>query len=206
MPELYTDFTQNIIVLGHAAFQAYADRLIVLQDDYRSGYECVVCDGEGTISCTDCQGDGHRIKMLPDKEVPTAELRPVQFKCTPCGGAGVITCPECNGKGGIIVVPENAERRPTTGTIVSVGWMVNADHWFVKMKSWLTGAQYFRRGDKVIYPSFSGHAFNLSAKDIQGREVVACIVMLRDQEILSYMYGTLEQKKVISSAALNTAA
>lgn len=177
MPDIIIDPNVNVITLGHAGFEAHADRLIVLQDDYRSGYECEECGGGGEVTCENCAGSG--ISAIVKNG-----------RCAGCEGRKVQLCPECNGKGGVLVVPENAERRPTTGTVVSLG----------------DDVKKFERGDKVLYPSFAGHAFDLTAKDRENRDVTATLVILRDGEILAKMHGTLEQRKVRKSAALHTAA
>lgn len=157
--------------------EAHADRLVILQDDFRSGYECPVCKTTGEVVCGNCLGSGKSVVVKDGK-------------CSRCNGLGKEVCPECKGKGASIIVPENAERRPTTGTIVSVGPKV----------------ENFWRGDSVIYPSFSGHAFDLSATDIYGNEVVAVIVILRDEEVLAKVSGHLEFRRVRKSAALGTVA
>jgi len=177
VPEIKIDPQSNVVQLGAMTLEAHSDRLIILQDDFRSGYECPVCKTTGMIICDNCHGTGKSVVV-------------VNGKCSACSGTGSQVCPECHGKGATIIVPENAERRPTTGTIVSVGPKVTN----------------FWRGDSVIYPSFSGHAFDLSATDIHGNEVVAVIVILRDEDVLAKVSGHLEFRSVRKSAALGTVA
>jgi co-chaperonin GroES (HSP10) len=189
MPDLKLDFDSNIVVIGGASFEAENDRLIVLQDEYRSGYECPKCLDKdirsmqgrevSVIDCENCGGKGNYQKGN------------LTVKCSVCEAKGFVPCPECQGKGGTIIMAETAKRLPTTGTIVSLGPDI---------------ADKRKRGDKVIYPSFSGHAFDLKAYDVHGKVVDAVIVILRDQEIIARMYGTLEQNQVKSSKALHTAA
>lgn len=189
MPDIPYDVNDNTIWVGAAGFSAHADRVIVLQDDYRSGFECPKCLDESkrtvsgrevsTVACEDCGGTGKRFK---------AGNNQIQVKCTECDGEGWLICPECNGKGGTIVLAENQKGRPTTGVIVSIG---------PEVKAW-------SRGDKCIYPSFSGHAYDLTALDKKGKQVAVVLVILRDQEILSRMYGSLEQNQVKKSMALHT--
>jgi co-chaperonin GroES (HSP10) len=192
MPDIATNFDENVIWVGAAGFEAHADRLIILQDDYRSGFECKTCLDEGkrtlngkevsTITCNECGGVGRRPKAgNPDMKV----------KCSECNGEGWIVCPDCGGKGGAIVIPEKDKGRPTTGTIVSIGPEV----------------QYpWKRGDKCIYPSFAGHAYDLEGLDQKRKVVKVTLVILRDSEILSRMVGALEQNQVKRSAALHTVA
>jgi len=176
VPEIKIDPQSNVVQLGAMTLEAHADRLIILQDDFRSGYECARCKTTGEIPCENCGGSGRSVVMK-------------NGRCSRCEGNAKQLCPDCNGKGATIIVPENAERRPTTGTIVSVGERAK-----------------FQRGDSVIYPSFAGHAFDLSATDIHGNEVVAVIVILRDEDVLAKVSGHLEFRRVKRSAAMGTAA
>jgi co-chaperonin GroES (HSP10) len=186
-----TEINENIVWVGAAGFEAHADRVIVLQDTHRSGFECATCLDEGkhtvegrevsTVACESCHGEGYRAKA------GNAELK---IRCSDCGGFGWVVCPDCDGKGGTIVLADDQKGRPTTGTVVSIGPDVTR----------------FERGKKVIYPSFAGHAYDLKGLDRSGKVVEVVLVILRDSEILSHMYGTLESSQVKRSAALNTAA
>lgn len=189
MPDIATNFEKNVIWIGAAGFEADNDRLIILQDDYRSGFECPKCLDQdkrtiggkevSVVPCENCGGEGHYLK---DKKLAV--------KCSACDGKGVVTCPDCGGKGGTIVLAENTKGRPTTGTIVSIG----------------PDVKNRKRGDKVIYPSFSGHAYDLAAVTAKGKTVEVVLVILRDSEVLSRMYGSLESNQVKRSAALHTVA
>lgn len=191
MSSIEQNLDNNVIWIGAAGFEADNDKLIILQDTYRSGYECQTCFDENkhtlegrevsTVSCLECHGEGRR---------PKAGNADLTVKCSECGGQGWKVCPECKGKGGSIVMPEKEKGRPTTGTIVSIGPEVKNR----------------KLGDKVIYPSFAGHAYDLTAVTRQGKQVEVVLVILRDSEILSRMYGTLEQNQVKRSAALHTVA
>jgi co-chaperonin GroES (HSP10) len=86
-------------------FWALGDRVLIEEDEFKSGYECSTCDGKGRTTCANCSGVGENSGK----------------KCSTCDAAGITTCPACNGKGGIIVAPEISERRPSTGQVVSVG-------------------------------------------------------------------------------------
>lgn len=183
MPEIRFDPESNVIELGDTAWEAVFDRIIVLQDDFRSGLECPRCMGRdvrneiSVVVCENCAGSG-KSSIVKDG------------KCSICSGAGVVPCPDCKGKGGTIILPEEAQRRPTTGTIYSVGDRV--------LK--------FKRGDRVIFPSFVGHAFDLSATDIHGNPVLAVITVMRDEEVLCKIHGTLELKQLRKSIAIGTLA
>lgn len=179
MPEidLISALETNVLKLGTMEMEAHADRILVVQDEFRSGFECVTCKGIGAVLCDNCDGKGTSLVVKAGK-------------CSRCNGEGRQVCPECKGKGGLLIVPDASERRPTTGTIVSVGPRVTA----------------FERGQSVIYPSFAGHAFDLIATDLQGNEVQVVIVILREEEVLAKVKGHLELRRVRKSAAVGTAA
>lgn len=185
MPEidLKSALETNVLKLGTMTMEAHANRLIIVQDQFVSGYECTTCGGKQIVNevsyvkCEDCDGHGQRgVK-----------------KCSTCAGVGKVACPACQGRGGLIIVPDQSERRPTTGTIASVGPDV------VKNGN-------FQRGESVIYPSFAGHAYDLTAEDIHGNPVAITIVVLLESEVLAKISGHLELRRVKKSTALNTAA
>lgn len=91
--------------LGALKFWALGDRVLVEEDEFKSGYECTLCNGAGKIACDNCKGEG----SLGIK------------KCGFCEGSGKIVCPSCSGKGGLIITPDVSQRRPATGRVVSAG-------------------------------------------------------------------------------------
>lgn len=103
------------------------------------------------------------------------------YECTACNGTGQSTlvpgarCPECEGRGGLLAIPETSQRRPTTGTIVSVGEAVRT----------------LRVGQSVLYSSYAGHTMDL---DRAGSKVVLRI--LHEPEILCLVEGHLELRSV----------
>src|SRR5579859_6632430 len=119
--------------LGAVEFAAFGDRLLIIEDEFRSGYECRGCGGSGKRDCENCQGRGRYF------------VDAIERKCSACSGTGKETCSECGGKGGLIVVPEVSQRRPSTGSVVSVGHLV----------------EHFKVGDNVLYSNFAGHAMDI---------------------------------------------
>jgi|SRR5580765_234803 len=124
-------------------FRAIGHRIMVLEDEFRSGYECKACDGSGhtNIKCKHCKGTGlHKGKeengSCPDCEVGTSDGRK---------SLGYELCSVCNGRSGLIVVPDSSKRRPLTGRIVSAGRDVTE----------------FKVGDRVMYTNFTGTDFDL---------------------------------------------
>lgn len=173
----------NVLNLGGMTMEAAGDRIIVVEDEFKSGYECGMCEGAGTLICENCNGTG---KSSISKDA----------RCSQCQGRKSVTCPECKGKTvveGGLVVPEASVRRPTTGTIVSVGPDVT-----------LRGR--FARADSVIYTSFSGHVFELNAFDLAGREIVIVIRVIQESDILAKVSGHLELRRVKKTQALGSAA
>ena len=223
--------TSNVLNLGGLTLEASGDRIIVVEDEFKSGYECLTCEGVGSLVCENCNGTG---KSSISKDA----------RCSQCQGRKSVVCPECNGKTvvkGGIVVPEASERRPTTGTIVSLGpdqkqqpcatcagfgnmpeirqikqinpyketpiedstrtFEVRCDI----CKGSGTVARY-SRGQSVIYTSFSGHVFELNAFDLSGREIVIVIRVIQESDILAKVSGHLELRRVKKSAAVGSAA
>lgn len=171
----------NILKLGSFHTEAFNDRILVVEDEFRSGYECQDCVGKKKIIspeleelvCESCNGSG--------KSVIVADA-----KCSQCRGSGRTLCPTCKGKGGMIVVAQASERRPTTGTVVSIGPEV----------------RNVERGESVLYTSFSGHCYDLAMPN--GSEL--CIRIIQPSDILAKVSGHLELKRVKKSQAVGTAA
>ena len=162
------------------SFRAKGDRVVIKEDPFVSGYECRTCLGPGTIHCEECDNGRSRVNA--------------EIVCKVCSGTTKKTCPDCDGKGvikGGLVIAEKSQRRPTTGTIVSVGAMVGyklIGDTYQKMES-------YKVNDRVMYGSFAGHSIDL---DDRGKSVVLRI--LHDTEILSEVAGHLTYRRVSEEA------
>jgi hypothetical protein len=163
--EAITD--QNIFTVGPVAFEAWNDRLIMLEDPFVSGYECEKCDATGVVPCDSCGGTG-----------TSAVVK--DAKCTKCHGEKRLVCDECKGKGEFIVIPEVAQRRPTTGVVMSIGRDVKE----------------IEVHQSVMYHDFVGAAFDLEAADSKGvlRKVVVRII--READVLCRIHGHLELRRL----------
>ena len=161
----------NIYFAGPMGMEATYDRVLVLEDEFRSGYECERCVKSGSIPCPDCM-DGSS-KLNPD------------IRCKTCQGNLKLKCPDCNGAGELLVIPEVAKRRPTTGLIVSIGCDVREYH----------------RGEYAAYPNFCGEVWELSGLDAEGRESTIVLRMMKEKELLCRVTGHLSLKRMKSRAA-----
>ena len=179
--DLKSAIDTNVLKLGALTMEAFNDRLLVIEDEFRSGYECFDCVGKKKIKspeleelvCENCSGTG---QSVINKEA----------RCSRCKGSGRTLCPTCKGKGGVIVVAQASERRPTTGTVVSIGEKV----------------ERAQRGESVIYTSFSGHVYDL---ELPGGEQIV-IRVIQESDILAKVSGHLELRRVKKSAAMSSAA
>jgi co-chaperonin GroES (HSP10) len=131
------------IIKETEALRAIGDRILVLEDEFKSGYECKACGGTGhtDVKCQFCNGttlfkgqeDGG---PCPDCQIGTSDGRK---------SLGYELCSVCNGKTGTIIVPDSSKRRPLTGVIISAGRLVTE----------------FRIGQRVLYTNYTGTDFDV---------------------------------------------
>src|SRR5467141_1171362 len=76
----------NVLKIGPLELEASGDYIILLRDEFRSGYECQRCLGLGEEKCENCAGSG-RSMVVKDG------------RCVRCEGTGNIACVHCGGKG-----------------------------------------------------------------------------------------------------------
>ena len=137
--EMKTDlmYTESIwFEVGEVGFAAAGDRLVIEEDQFRSGYECKRCGGSGRVVCQDCFKGFSKLNG--------------QVKCKTCRGETTHICPECDGKGGLLIVAEVSQRRPTTGIVRSAG----------------EGCKVYKVGDAVLFSNFAGFAIDLNRAGI----------------------------------------
>lgn len=168
MPDIVTNESSNTFSINDIDFSAWGDRLLILEDAFRSGYECQTCLGSGKVVCHNCGGNGR--------------VGENNLMCSHCQAIGEVTCPDCDGKGGLLVVPEDQQRRPTTGRIVSVGPKVTA----------------LRVGESVLYSSYAGHTLDLYRAS--GEKVVLRVI--HEPEVLCLVNGHLELRHLRGNPGL----
>ena len=99
------------VVQGRIALEAVEDKIIIMLDPFRTGFECKACDGSGIGKpCYNCSGTG---KNRFDGPCKVCEGVPDRFTG--------LECPACKGVGSLLVIPESAKQLPTSGRIVSMG-------------------------------------------------------------------------------------
>jgi co-chaperonin GroES (HSP10) len=155
---------------GDVSFYALGDRVIVREDEFKSGYECRTCSGHGKVVCSNCDGTGHSKVNA-------------HAKCSACHGETTQTCPDCEGKGGVLIVPEQSQRRPSSGMIVSVG----------------EDCKVLKEGENVLYSNFAGYAIDLDRAGIS-----TCLRILHEKEILCRVEGHLELRTLRNKTDITT--
>lgn len=193
----------NFYYAGPMGMKACFNRILVVEDDFRSGYECETCNktgqvncghckGEGSVVCENCTGSGKSSVVIGAKCSTCEGSGKLESTCTECKGSGKQSCSDCKGIGETIVIPEVAKRRPTTGQIVSLGWSAT--------RTWY-GIRRFNRGDYVAYGNFCGEVWELSGLDYQGNESTIVCRMMKDNEVLCQVSGQLSLKRMKNRAS-----
>jgi co-chaperonin GroES (HSP10) len=160
------------VINEEIAIESLFDRVVIVEDKFRSGYECITCNGlkHTGVQCKYCKGTTFHKGKPENGACPD---------CSTGGGPlarslGYEICPSCKGTGSSsIVMPEEKEdTRPTIGTIQSIGSLVKT----------------VQVGDRVGYTNFSGHIFDIGRKD------KIKIRILKESEILFRLHGVAKNK------------
>jgi hypothetical protein len=116
--ELETSSLDNIIfvVAGKLGLEAIEDKILILLDKYKSGYECKDCNETGIFISCECER-----KHMPGRYISGNINRECRF----CRGnyeeQRGKKCPTCKGIGNTVIIPDTSQAIPTSGVIVSVG-------------------------------------------------------------------------------------
>lgn len=173
MSNLVTDRERVYWEADGAKFCAFGDRVLIQEDQFKSGYECGACEGHGKVKCSNCDGHGYNVSHKPAwGDTPATQ---VTKRCTQCEGQKSVTCPECGGKGGLLIVPDQSQRRPSSGVVVSTG----------------PGCKELAVGDKVLYSNYAGHAVDTSRSSLP-----VVLRVLHETEVLAGVDGHLEMRYV----------
>jgi co-chaperonin GroES (HSP10) len=138
------------IIKDAYALKMSTDRVLVIEDKFRSRFDCKACDGEGHTEevCSLCNGTC--IEQYTEINEHNEEI-PRQMACRNCtvGTAGArITfgfkiCPSCKGKQAIIITPDESKRETTTGNVIALGEDV----------------KLYKLNEKVLFTNYIGTPF-----------------------------------------------
>lgn len=183
MDDTWNDQIYHInLGISSVGLSCIGDQIIVLEDKFRTGYECSKCDGECYLDekCEFCNGTG--------KENYGTEQETICRMCCPrnlMDSFGVIPgkkiCDRCGGKGSVIIAAPISQQKPSSGLIVSTGPDVLPD---CRVINNITGQRWsypMKIGDRVLYSRFAGSAIELKQK--------AVIRVLHAHEVLCKLYG-----------------
>lgn len=151
------------LVSDELALLACGDRLLIKEDPFRTGYECTTCDGKGNLGviCPQCEGTKF------DKG--NSENGRCIFCTVGNAGAtkttGFVPCVTCKGSGtSSLVLPEDAERRPSSGIVISTG----------------PDANKFKVGQRIVYSNYAGNNLDfkgVSAVRVMRQDEVMCLIL-----------------------------
>lgn len=173
------------VINEELAMDATQDRVIVLEDPYKSGRECAACEGKGHqgIKCEECKGNGYyRGKQSSDAECTTCTVGEGPLKRT----LKYMPCLICKGSGSSsIIIPDDAKTRPTTGVVQSLGPLCGyvrvGGEWVEIVKD-----AKLKVGDRVLYTNYTGNIFELGAK----KDII--IRILKESEVLARLQGIVK--------------
>ena len=148
------------VVQGRIALEAVEDKIIIMLDPFKTGFECKVCDGTGVERRCDC----------------VTGLDRFQQACKKCGGNPDAfvgkECRSCKGIGSLLVIPESAKSLPTSGRIVSMGPNCKKD---------ASGKSIMEIGQRYLFGVHVGYFL-----PFKGNILLRC---MREHEILCRIYS-----------------
>ncbi len=131
------------------ALRPIGDRILVQVDPFKSGFECKTCNGVGHTDevCGNCKGKKF--------EEVGEFIQPCRACSVGISGArkshGFKLCPDCHGKQATIIIPEDAEKPPTTGKVLAIGLQVTE----------------FKVGTRVLFSNYTGTRLDIAGLDLR---------------------------------------
>ncbi len=167
--KLFVEVGDNCVILNKSIKLdiQYRDNVMILEDQFKSSYDCKECDGTGEkkIKCLMCDGTGEVL-------IEDVEWGEKKTTCGRCDGKGfrIESCKACNGKGALLEIPDIAKARPTSGTIVCRGPECNV----------------YKLGDRVAYTGYTGQLLpfrgNNRLRVMSEKEVLCRITPIEEAE------------------------
>ena len=197
------------VIDSEVAMEALNDNIIILEDPFRTGFECKACDGEGHTQtvCTTCGGN-KVVAQNSDFNVPAATLSEAELETLPPHFAeklrakrkeqteskivsgGLVPCSKClaKTKRGDTYITGFEQCTICKGLgasmIVPEDAMRRPTSGVVKSLGPL--CKFLQAGDRVVYSNMMGHAVNY-------RHNVVFRTM-REDEIMMRLHGTNPEK------------
>ena len=138
------------------------DRIIVRRDNLESEYICRPCKGKGHTDevCKLCDGKQQK------NGVSCGNCAVLGFEAEKPHPSGRTRCGDCNGIGwrNGIIIPEVAQGKPVTGTVVSIG----------------PATALLKLGDRVLHSKYAGHTLEMKAETYTFMREGEVISLLRD--------------------------
>lgn len=143
------------------------DQVIILEDKFKSGYECSKCGGDCYLDapCDFCKGTGKE-NMGSSGERLCRMCCPINLIQSMGTQPGKKLCDVCEGRGGLLIAPEMSQRRPTSGVIKAMG----------------SDVMMHDLEDRALYSMFAGTAINFKQR--------GTIRIMHEHEIMGVIVGT----------------
>lgn len=162
------------VVQGRIALESVEDKIIIMLDPFRTGFECKICDGTGIEPQCLCKTGLDRFDQ----------------PCKRCGGNPNTflgkECRTCKGIGSLLVIPESAKSLPTSGRIVSMGPKCEKMPFFQRSSWFRKGWWFYRKtvkeiGQRYLFGVHVGYFL-----PFKGNILLRC---MREHEILCRIYS-----------------
>lgn len=127
-------------------------RVLVKEDPPTSKFDCVDCGGAGHkgVICKYCKGT-----KFDKGDEENGYCRDCTIGDTSSGigrTLGFDPCPTCHGKGGTIIIPDEAKKNTTMGTVIAIS---------------SNGINVLKINDRVIYTNYTGTQFKMLDEDLR---------------------------------------